>query len=227
MDLSEPLAAVMPRLHARVVRALANNTGWATGGQVHRMAGMGSDNGVRRVLAILVDQGLVLTEQAGRAGLYRLNTEHVLYEPLTRMSSVRAEIVERIGSEIESWSAAGAVPVWHASLFGSFARGEAGAHSDVDILVVIDPTSGVDLADERWALQTATLSGHIKAWTGNAGQVLDTDEAGLRDLLATQDPLVDSWRTDTVHLTGAPLPRMLREVRARNNMPLLSPVGVR
>jgi ferric-dicitrate binding protein FerR (iron transport regulator) len=85
----------------------------------------------------------------------------------------------------------------------------------------------VDLTDERWALQTATLSGHIKAWTGNAGQVLDTDEAGLRDLLTTQDPLVDSWRSDMVHLTGVPLLQMLREVRVRNNMPLLSPLGVR
>jgi hypothetical protein len=140
-----------------VVRALASNTGWATGGQVHRLAGMGSDNGVRAVLAALVDQGLVLFEPAGRAVLYKMNPEHVLYGPLVTMSRVRAEIIRRITDEIESWS--NAVPVWHASMFGSFARGEAEAGSDIDVASLGDLLKADDPLVASWRADAVHLTG--------------------------------------------------------------------
>ena len=37
--------------------------------------------------------------------------------------------------------------VAHAALFGSVARGQAGPHSDIDIMVEIDPAAEVDLYD--------------------------------------------------------------------------------
>jgi predicted nucleotidyltransferase len=211
MDLSVPLAAALPDLPAHVLNALLATTGWATGASVHRRAGHGSENGVRAVLAGLVDQGLVLAEPAGRATLYTINQDHVLYAPLVAMAQARAVILERVAGEIETWK--DGVPACHASVFGSFARGEAGVDSDIDVLVVIEP--GRDLAEARWVEQTAALGRHIRAWTGNRGEVMDLDEKGLSNLVATDDPLVDSWRADAVHLTGAPILQLLRAVREK------------
>src|SRR5450756_1807365 len=55
MDLAMPLAVVTPTLDAAVLHALAATTARASGAQVHRMAGMGSPDGVRRVLTRLQD----------------------------------------------------------------------------------------------------------------------------------------------------------------------------
>lgn len=211
MHLSLPLASAVPELSAHVLQALLATTGWATGASIHRQAGHGSENGVRAVLAGLVEQGLVLAEPAGRATLYTINQGHVLYAPLVAMSQARAAILERIAGEIETWREG--VPALHGSVFGSFARGEAGVDSDIDVLVVIEP--GRNLADARWVEQTAALGRHIHAWTGNRGEVMDLDEDGLRNLAATGDPLVDSWRADAVHLSGQPLLHLLRTVREK------------
>lgn len=37
--------------------------------------------------------------------------------------------------------------VRHAALFGSVARGDASEHSDVDIMIELDPNAGIDLFD--------------------------------------------------------------------------------
>ncbi|MDQ1294430.1 MAG: hypothetical protein QG608_2313 [Actinomycetota bacterium] len=225
MYLSSPLASLVPALHARVIQVLLSNTGGVTGRQVHRLAGMGSDTGVRNILVALVEQGLVLSETVGRARLYRMNTDHVLYRSLLDMSRVRAEIVSRVRVEIESWD--NGVPAWHSSIFGSFARGEAGPDSDIDVLVVIAPDAGTDLTDDRWVTQIATLAQNIETWTGNVGQILDADVTTLGKMLQHEDPLVASWRADAVPLSGETLLQMLREVRVRCGMPLQSLGGAR
>ena len=120
VDLSNPLAVVTPTLDAAVLLALAATTGWATGAQVHRMAGAGSDDGVRRVLARLVDQGIVLADQHPHATLYSLNRNHVAADAIVSLTRLRAEIIDRIGVALKNWSPS---PPVHASLFGSFARG--------------------------------------------------------------------------------------------------------
>ena len=51
---------VTPTLDAAVLHARAATTARASGAQVHQMAGTGSPDGVRRVLARLVAQGIVL-----------------------------------------------------------------------------------------------------------------------------------------------------------------------
>src|SRR5659263_494402 len=128
-----PLAVVTPTLDAAVLAALAATTARTSGAQVHRMAAAGSPDGVRRVLARLVDQGIVLAEEHPSATFYLLNREHVAAEAILALTRVRTTIIERITDALSVWSPA---PV-HASLFGSFARAEATSTSDIDILAAI------------------------------------------------------------------------------------------
>lgn len=209
MDLAQPLKTVTPTLDAAVLQVLTATTGWTTGGQVHRRGATGSPDGVRRVLGRLVQQGIVLAEPHPHATLYLFNRDHVCAPAIAAMVRVRAEIVERIMGALGRW---GEAPV-HASLFGSFARGEAGEDSDIDMLVVradapvVDP-DGVE--QSRWEEQLERLTANVQSWTGNQAHLVDITVADLARMVAGQDPLVTSWRVDHVDLVGVRMLNLLR-----------------
>jgi predicted nucleotidyltransferase len=206
MDLAMPLAVVTPTLDAAVLHALAATTARASGAQVHKMAAAGSPDGVRRVLARLVAQGIVLAEQYPSATLYLLNRDHVAAEAIVALTRLRTPIIERITAALSSWSPE---PV-HASLFGSFARAEARATSDIDILVVVGGGGAAD-QDAR-AAQIDQLAADILRWTGNRGHIVDPTPDTLAAMTAADDPLVLSWRADHIHLMGTRLLDLLRSV---------------
>jgi predicted nucleotidyltransferase len=205
MDLSNPLAVLTPTLDAAVLQALAATTGWASGAHVHRLSGTGSDDGVRRVLARLVDQGIVLADQHSHATLYLLNRDHVAADAIVRLTRLRGVIIDRIKGALERWSPA---PV-HAALFGSFARGEATAHSDIDLLVVTEPGANPDVT----AAAVDQLAVDIRKWTGNNAHIVDRNLEELAAMITADDPLVASWRADHLDLMGTRLLDLLRHAR--------------
>jgi len=206
MDLAMPLAVVTPTLDAAVLHALAATTARASGAQVHRMAGTGSPDGVRRVLARLAAQGIVLAEEHPNATFYLLNRDHVAADAIVTLTRLRTTIIDRVTDAVSHWSPE---PV-HASLFGSFARGEATTTSDIDILVVIGPAGAAD-QDAR-ATQIDQLSADVLRWTGNRGHIVDPTPDILSAMIAAQDPLLASWRADHIHLMGTRLLDLLRSV---------------
>ncbi len=204
MDLSNPLKIVTPTLDASVLQVLTATTGWTTGGEVHRRSGRGSRDGVRRVLLRLVDQGIVLAQEERYATLFLLNRDHVGAEAIIALTRLRQEIVTRIESAITAWPRA---PL-NASLFGSFARGEADSGSDIDVLVV----SSLDVIahEVEWADQIDSLSLNIERWTGNPAHIVSPSRQVLGEMVAAADPLVASLRADHVHLGGSSLLELLR-----------------
>ena len=206
MDLAMPLAVVTPTLDAAVLHALAATTARASGARVHRMAGTGSPDGVRRVLARLVAQGIVLADEHPNATLYLLNRDHVAADAIVALTRLRTTIIDRITDALSRWSRE---PV-HASLFGSFARGEATTTSDIDILVVIGQAGAAD-QDAR-ATQIDQLSADVLRWTGNRGHIVDPTPDILAAMIAADDPLLVSWRADHIHLMGTRLLDLLRSV---------------
>ena len=206
MDLAMPLAVVTPTLDAAVLHALAATTARASGAQVHRMAGTGSPDGVRRVLTRLAAQGIVLAEEHPNATLYLLNRDHVAADAVVALTRLRTTIIDRITDALSHWSPE---PV-HASLFGSFARGEATTASDIDIVVVIGPAGAAD-QDAR-AAQIDQLTADVLRWTGNRGHIVDPTPDILTAMIAAEDPLLASWRADHIHLMGTRLLDLLRNV---------------
>ena len=206
MDLSKPLAVVTPTLDAAVLQALAATTAWTSGAQVHRIADAGSPDGVRRVLSRLVVQGIVLADAHPHATLYLLNRDHVAAGPIIALTRVRTTIIERITAALGGWSPQ---PV-HASLFGSFARGEGTMTSDIDVLVVISQAGSADL-DAR-AAQIDRLATDILQWTGNRGHIMDPTPETLGAMVAGGDPLLASWRAEHINMMGTRLVDLLRSV---------------
>lgn len=208
MDLSFPLASVAPTLDAGVLQVLAATTAGCTAAEVHRRLGRGSDEGVRKVLARLVRQGVVLVETPARYPIYHLNREHLAVPHIEALTRVRGELFERIREEVATWE----VEPIHAGLFGSFARGTADSDSDIDVLLV-RPAALADLEEAAWVEQLGRLDHQIRAWTGNAAQIIDLTPVTLGQMARENDPLVDSWRADDIPVHGERILDLLRRLR--------------
>ncbi len=205
MDLSSPLATVTPTLDAGVLHVLSATTAGCTAAEVHRRLGHSSDEGVRKVLARLVRQGVVLVESPARYPLYRLNREHVAVRHIEALTRVRDDIFTRIREEVAGWH----VRPMHVGLFGSFARGTADSDSDVDVLVV-RPRAVADSDEETWLHQIDDLDRGISIWTGNAAHMIDLAPTTLGQMAQEGDPLVDSWRAEDIPIYGERLVDVLR-----------------
>ena len=159
------------------------------------------------MLARLVRQGVVLTETPARYPAYRLNRDHLAVPHIEALTRIRDEIVANIRTEVASWD----VGPTHAGLFGSFARGEADSDSDIDVLLVrMDPPGELD--EDAWLEQLDRLDRRIRAWTGNAAQIVDLTPTTLGLMAREADPLVASWRAEGVHVHGENLRDLLRRL---------------
>ena len=171
MDFRRPLWGLAPSLEGEALRVLTGAEAEYTGRQVHQLIGHSSEEGVRRALNRLVDEGLVSSRKAGQATLYGFNREHVAAPWIVGLMRLRAELVERLREEIGSWT----VQPLAAAIFGSVARGEAGPGSDLDIFLV-RPSSG---DEQTWDAQVAALADAATRWTGNDARPVELDEADL------------------------------------------------
>lgn len=206
MDWNHPEHVFGTSLEPVVLQVLWRTTSSMTGAQVHRLAGTGSDQGVRLALERLVRYGIVRSRQAGRATLYTLNREHLAFPAVDGAFSalqpgrafrslVEAIVTEHFPDDPSTVSVA---------LFGSVARGEARPDSDVDVLVVV-PDSYSEPA-QRVADDLRALEPRIGQWI----QVYLTDPDRLREAVETRDPIVQSFQDDSEHLHGPDVRTYLR-----------------
>lgn len=206
MDISRPFAAVSPGVESDVLVDLAGVTVGRTGREVARRTGR-SPTGVQHALDRLVDHGLVHQTPAGRAYLYSFNREHLLAPAVEVMAGARRELIERLRTLIGQWK----VPTFHASVFGSFARGEGNAASDIDLLVV--RPKEIDIEDEQWNGQLSELSERVHDWTGNHAGIAHISETDLPRLRKERPPVVEEVVAQAQHLVGMPARKMLRADR--------------
>lgn len=162
-----------------ILRELALSDAPRTGRRIAVDAGVAHSTALR-ILDRLETEGIVYSQAAGAARVFRLNDEHVLTPVIREIALTRTRLIERFRSEIAEWP----VQPLLAVIFGSFARGEAGIDSDIDVLLVA-PQRVSDR--EGWDAQIESLEHHGRAWAGNAVNIVDIDRASLgaeREVLA-------------------------------------------
>ena len=201
-----PIRAVVPTLDGPVLGVLARTTRPLTGREIHRLAGVGSANGVRLALGRLVCQGVVKAEQRAAAIFYEANRGHLAWPAVEILADIRREMIDRVRSELRSWQ----TRPTHASLFGSAARGDGGPGSDIDILLV--RPQGTEEDQPTWTAQVDRLRSAVERWTGNRCQPFELDLDRLADHVRVGDPLVDEWQRDTVTLAGEDLRTVLKQI---------------
>lgn len=146
-----------------------------SGRQLHRLLGRASEPGVRKAVERLVDQGIVLRQEVGRAKVYRLNRQHVAAAHIEGLAELRTTLISRLRATLEGWDQ----PPFAAILFGSVARGEATPHSDLDLLLVRE--QAVDEDSSVWLGQLSKLEREATEWTGNDARILEYGVEELAD----------------------------------------------
>lgn len=199
MDVGRPIAAVVPTLDGPALEVLARTTRPLTGREVHRLAGVGSESGIRLVLNRLAEQGLVDADQAGQATLYTANRDHLAWPAVERLTQLRQELLQRLGDLAASWP----VKPMAVAVFGSAVRGDGDVASDIDVLVIRS-----DSEQEVWEAQIDGLRDSVAAWTGNPCQVYDLTESEYHQHAQSGEPLAKEWRRDAVIVFGTPLAKI-------------------
>lgn len=175
-----------------------------SGREIADVLGQRSHDGVRKSLARLVAQGIVRREVAGNALMHTLNRDHVGAPAVMALAAMRAELWGRLRRSIGEWDP----PAAHASVFGSAARGDGTAASDIDLLIV--RPDGVDHEDPRWHEQIDELAMRVREWTGNPASIVEQAEHDIRTVAAGGGrPILADLRCDGIDLAGEPLRSLL------------------
>jgi Nucleotidyltransferase domain len=210
MNVAAPHRAVVAGLDGDVLVLLAGRTSAMTGREVASALGQRSHDGVRKCLDRLVLQGIVDRRPAGNALMHSLNREHVGASAVLALAGMRTELWSRIRTAVAGWDP----PPAHVSVFGSAARGDGTADSDIDLLVV--RADDVDPEDLGWREHVHALGDRVRAWTGNRASIIEQTEGEIRGMAASAEahPIIEDLRQDSIGLAGIPTHELLRAADA-------------
>jgi predicted nucleotidyltransferase len=203
MDVAHPHTAICPTLDSGVLSVLAGTTRPLTGREVARLLGRPSHSGVLDALNRLVEHGVVHREEAGRALLFTLNREHLAAPAVDVLAGMRSELLTRLRGAVDSWEVA---PV-HVSMFGSAARGEGDASSDLDLFGL--RPKGVEGEEPRWRGQLDDLARRVQRWTGNRAGIAEAGEEEIARLRGEEPPIVAELRSDAITIAGTEVAALL------------------
>ncbi len=228
MDLSDPTRAVTATLDGAVLAVLAAAGKPLTVGQVAQQAVRGSEIGIRRSLARLVEQGIVRATLMGRNQVHELNRDHIAASVADALADLRPELWRRLRAELSGWRPR---PLY-ANVFGSAARGDGDESSDIDLLLVHPPfpgekkppranarlssqvtealgeftaASGEPEAARQWEDQVDRLRRLVHGWTGNALQIVDVSFQDWRHPHSDSEPLFTEVEGDGIELMKSPV----------------------
>lgn len=186
MDVASPITTVIPTLDGPVLASLAGTTTPLSLTEVHRLVGQGSLSGVRKVLLRLEGTGLVQAVPGG----YVLNRDHIAAPVVEQLSHLHGVLAERIRRTLEEWDGS----VLLGGMYGSAARRDGDARSDIDLLVISDSPGLDDLVD--------TLAERVRSWTGNDAHVVGKTTGDMERLRAAHEPILDEWERTMIVLVG-------------------------
>jgi predicted nucleotidyltransferase len=171
MILKKPFLSVTPSLDGDVLARVSRATDWLSVPQIHALLPERSDEGIRNTLSRLVQYGLLLEKVFGRSRVFSLNRDHLLASAVVDIAEAQERFLDRLGERCASWNS----PPVFAALFGSAARGEMTAESDIDLFIVQPHNTD----DDTFSEQIDGLCAEASRWTGNDVQALVIPEKSL------------------------------------------------
>lgn len=207
MDFFHPVQAVIPGARGRVLAVLAETTADLSLRTLARLAGV-SVAQASRVMPGLVDLGLVERHEVPPSSQFRLIRDNVAAQAIIDLARSREVALSRIGAAADSLSLS---PV-SIIVFGSFARGEADAHSDLDAVVVRPDDVAED--NDAWATGVEHWRGEARAITGNRVEVLEISHNDVQTRLAGTAALWRDVARDGIAVHGLTVDELTEPVHA-------------
>lgn len=165
MRLSRPFEVITPTVDGDILAVLGRADGPFSGRQIHRLVGKHSEAGVRKALDRLVEQGIVVRQRVGNTHLHSLNHDHLAAEAIRSLARLRETAFELMADALRSWPHPPAL----AAVFGSAARQEEAADSDIDVLLVPPP----EAEEGAWRQAVSSFVDAASKATGNDLRVLE------------------------------------------------------
>ena len=192
MDFGEPFGGLIPGARGATLAVLLRTGTPLTGRRVHALvADRHSLGAVQQALRDLDRLGLITTEAIGRAGVHHINEGHAAIAPLRALASpieMLSRVVQEAVSEVDA-----------VIVFGSVARGDAHADSDIDLVVI---------APAEWAGR-ADLQQQVQEGLGNDCDVVHLTREHFDRAPEDREPVVAEVLRDGVALVGK-MPRRTR-----------------
>ena len=192
------MQSVIPGAQGRILAVLAESTAYLNLRTIALLAGT-SPAQASRILPELVRSGLVERREAPPSALFRLVDDNVGSRVVRALSRSRETVLLELGSRAETLDPS---PV-SVIVFGSFARGEAEADSDLDVIFVRPKDMKDD--DDRWAAAVEGWRQFARRLTGNRVEVVETSESSVGRFLRSHKTLWADIARDGVVVYGESL----------------------
>jgi predicted nucleotidyltransferase len=204
VDYTRPVQALIPGTQGKILGVLTGTTAQLNLTTISRLAGV-SPAQASRVLPELVHLGLVERVEAPPSALFRLMDENVVGGLVRSMADLGYLALKAVGDSVALQKSRPELVI----VFGSFARGEADADSDLD-LVIVRP-AGIDDDDSAWAESIVTLSQDVARALGNPVNTLEVSANDLERRLKSRSELWKSIYTEGIVVYGD-APKGLRSI---------------
>ena len=196
MDFVRPVEAVLGGTQGRLLAVLANVTAPLT---LRRLAGLAgvSPAQASRVMPRLVELGVVDRYEVPPASQFLLVRDHVAARAILALADVRPNMLGQMGEAATTISPAPSSVI----VFGSFARGEADAESDIDVVVVRPDL--VDEDDAGWSDSLEAWRRHIRVLAGNDVELIEAAASEASRKLRGRAELWRQIKQDGIVVFGA------------------------
>ena len=209
MDFKQPVEAVIPGAQGKILAVLVETATELNLRTIARLAGV-SVAQTSRILPALVALGLVERREAPPSALFRFVHDHLASQAIALLARARDRVIDELG---QTAAALDPAPV-SIVVFGSFARGDADAHSDIDVVVV--RPEAIDEDDDRWRRELENWCHNAKRLTGNSIEVFEIAEDEITERLSGQGAVWRDVTRDGVTVFGAAVDQ-LRGTSARSS----------
>ena len=177
VDFVHPVEAVIPGVQGRVLAVLVKTTAELNLRTLARLAGVSVAQASRL--------GVVERHEVPPSSLFRLNRAHVAAQPIMALARSRDDVLRQLGVTAAQMR----VQPESVIVFGSFARGEADAQSDIDAVVVRRDDVAED--DDEWTRAVESWRQGARAISGNRTEVIEVSSSEIARKLTSDAPL---WR---------------------------------
>jgi predicted nucleotidyltransferase len=207
VDFVRPIEAILPGAQGRVLAVLAGTTAELNLRTIAQLSGV-SQAQASRVLPGLVELGVVERREVPPSSLFRLVPEHISARFILDLAASTDRVLDEIGRTARALP----VPPVSVVVFGSFARREAVADSDID-LVVVRPHD-IDEDDEVWSRSIERWRSSVRRLTGNPVEVLEVSANDAASRLGSRSQLWNEIRREGRVVHGVSLDRLREASRA-------------
>jgi len=141
--------------------------------------------------------------------VYQFNRDHVASDALAALAELRERLLSRMRFDIAGWNPTATSVL----LYGSLARGEGTADSDVDVLVI--RPRAVHFDDTAWRLQLEQFVHRVQTWSGNGCEILELSPEEFVTAVSRGRRLERELRKDAICI-GGQMPESLLAKAARS-----------